>query len=173
MSAREKEMCEFEKTILSAIKESGLTQVELAANSGVSQGLISLFSESDPLKRRTITLPVADRLCKALGLKLIRTKKFREGRQKVEGQFFFRNGCDIERVRELCKIPIQERRGKMVCEKILKELDSGFITKNTKNWLSAWVNPDRKEPKVEDTFNAICMELFGHRIARNDDYICR
>jgi transcriptional regulator with XRE-family HTH domain len=173
MGIKPKEMCEFEKLILNAIKEAGLTQVELAAESGISQGLLSLFLELDSSKRRTITLPVANRLCKVLGLELVQTKKAKQGKKKMSKKFYIRKNCDTNRVRELCKIPIQEQRGKMVCKKILKELDSGFLTKNTKNWLSAWVNPDRKEPKVEDTFYAICMELFGHRIARNDDYICK
>ncbi|MHC4574746.1 MAG: helix-turn-helix domain-containing protein [Planctomycetota bacterium] len=166
-------MCEFEKAILKAIEEAGLSQVELAAKSGVSQGLISLFTESDPMKRRTITLPVADRLCRALGLKLVQKKKAKKGDKKMSERFYFREECDIERVRELCMHPIRQRRGKMVCEQILKELDSGFLTKNSKNWLSAWVNPDRREPKVEDSFKAICNELFGRRIARNEDYKCR
>lgn len=162
-------MCELEKVILKAIEDAGLTQVELAAKSGVSQGLISLFTESDPVKRRTITLPVADRLCKALGLKLVQTKRLKKGSKKMTERFYFRKGCDIDRVRELCKHPIQQRRGKMICEQILRELDSGCLIKKTKKWLSKWVNPARREPKVEDTFQAICKELFGHRIARDDD----
>lgn len=162
-------MCEFEKVILRAINEAGLTQVELAANSGVSQGLISLFTELDSMKRRTITLPVAEPLCRVLGLELVQTKKPKMGRKKMSEKFYFRKGCDIDHVRELCKHPIQQRRGKMVSEQILKELDNGFLWKKTRNWLSKWVNPHRKEPKVEDTFKAICKELFGHRIARDDD----
>ena len=169
MGIRPKEMCEFEKSILKAIEEAGLTQVELAAESGVSQGLLSLFLESAPSKRRTITLPVANRLCRVLGLELVQTKKAGKKGKKMSERFYFRKGCDIDRVRELCKHPIQQRRGKMVCEQILKELDSGFLKKETKKWLSKWVNPHRREPKVEDTFNAICMELFGHRIARSDN----
>jgi len=162
-------MCEFEKTILNAIKEAGLNQMELAAESGISQGLLSLFLESNPLKRRTITLPLANRLCRVLGLEIVQTKKAKQGDKKMSERYYFRKNCDINRVRELCKIPIQERRGKMVSEKILKELDSGFLEKKTKKWLSKWVNPRRKEPKVEKTFLAICIELFGRRITRDDD----
>ena len=166
MSPKEKDICEFEQVILNAIEESGLTQLEIANKSEISQGQLSLFMVSDPSKRRTITLPVANRLCKALGLKLIQTKK---GVKNMSERCYFRKECDIDRVRELCEHPIQERRGKMISEQILKELDSGYLKRKTKNWLSKWVNPDRKEPKVQDTFMAICIELFGHRIARNDD----
>jgi len=68
MVIRQREISQLENTIIEAIQESGLSQKELAAKSGVSQGLISLFLERDITKRRTITMPVADRLCKALGL---------------------------------------------------------------------------------------------------------
>lgn len=169
MVIRPKEICQLENVILEAIQESGLGQKELAAKSDVSQGLISLFLESDPLKRRTITLPVADRLCRVLRLKLVQTKKVRKGENKMSERFHFRKNCDVDRVRELCEHPIQQRRGKMICEQMLRELDSGYLTQKTKKWLSKWVNPARREPKVEDTFKAICNELFGHRIARDDN----
>ena len=169
MVKKTRAICEIERVILKAIEESGMSQVELANKSGVSQGLLSLFLEPDFSKRRTITLPVADRLCRALGLKLVQTKKAKKGSKKMSERFYFRKGCDIDRVRELCKHPIQQRRGKMVCEQILRELDSGYLIQKTKKWLSKWVNPARREPKVEDTFQAICKELFGHRIGRDDD----
>jgi hypothetical protein len=158
-------MCEFEKSILKAFEESGMNQVEFASKSGVSQGLISLFTEADPVKRRTITLPVAERLCVALGLKLVQTVKFKKEGTKMNERF--RENCNIERARKLCQEPIQKRRGKMVCEQILKELDSGFIKQSTKDWLSKWVNPARKEPKVMDTFREISVELFGRKISRS------
>ena len=168
MGIRQKKICEFEEAILEAIKESGLSQVELAAKSGVSQGLISLFTESDPVKRRTITLPVAERLCKALGLKLVQNKRKKKGKRKMSKIITFRKDCNLDRIRVLCEQPIQIPRGKMVSEKILKEIDSGSggLTEETRDWLSMWVNPARREPKVQGTFEAISYELFGYRIGR-------
>lgn len=167
MGTKPKEICEVEKVILKAIKESGMNQVELAAKSGISQGLLSLFLESDPSKRRTITLPVANRLCKALGLKLVRTRKFRKGRQKMSKRFPFCKGRNLERVKKLCLIAIKVNRGKMVSEKILKELDSGSLTEQTRNQLSKWVNPERDE-LVQPLFEVISVDLFGYPINRSD-----
>jgi len=168
MGIRQKEMCEFEKTILKAIEETGLTQVELAAKSGVSQGLLSLFLETEPSKRRTITLPVANRLCKALGLELIQTKKTNFKEKQMVRIIPFRKNYNSERAKQLCCQPIKLRRGKMVCEQLLKELDSDQVglKEETRNWLSKWVNPARREPKVEAIFEDISLELFGQKIAR-------
>lgn len=168
VATRQKKMCDFEKVILKAIEKAGLTQVELAAQSGVSQGLLSLFLETDPSKRRTITLPVANRICKALGLRLVQTRKMRRRKMKSARKFYFQEGCDKECVRSYCEEIIQIGRGKMVCEQILSELESGCLTEKTKNWLSKWVNPARREPKVESIFNAMSKELFGYRIGRSD-----
>ena len=170
MGIRQKEMCKFEKAILNAIKEAGLTQVELAARSGVSQGLLSLFLETAPSKRRTITLPVANRLCKALGLELVQTKIIKKGVSKMPKIIPFRKKCNFGYALDLCKQPIQIRRGKMVCEQIIKEIHAGLggLTEDTRDWLSKWVNPARKEPKVHKTFLAISKEFFGYRITRSD-----
>ena len=168
MASRQKFLCEFEKAILKAIEEAGLTQVELAAQSGVSQGLLSLFLETDPSRRRTITLPVANRICEALGLRLVQAIKIRRKKMGSVRKFYFRKGCDKECVRLRCEEIIQIRRGKMICKQILNELESDCLTETTKNWLSKWVNPARKEPKVESIFNAISQELFGCRIGRSD-----
>ena len=155
-------MCAFEKVILKAIEEAGLSQVELAAQSGVSQGLLSLFLETDPSKRRTITLPVANRICNALELRLVQTRKIMKRKMKTVRKFYFRKECDKKRVRLHCEEIIIIGRGKMVCEQILNELESDYLTERTKDWLSKWVNPARREPKVEHIFNAISKELFGH-----------
>ena len=58
----------------------------------------------------------------------------------------------------------------MVCEQIIKEIHAGLggLTEDTRDWLSKWVNPARKEPKVHKTFLAISKELFGYRIARSN-----
>ena len=66
---------DMERVILQAIEDSGLTQLELSSRSGVPQPTLSRFIEENPKIRRTLTLPVADRLCKALGLVLKRRKK--------------------------------------------------------------------------------------------------
>lgn len=161
--SKQKITCEFEKIIIEAIRDSGLSQVELSEKSSVGQSVISLFKETDPKKHRTITLPVAERLCKALGLELVRGKYFKKGDKKM---FHFRKNCDLNRARELCKQPIQARRGKMICEQILKELDSGYLCEKTKDWFSKWVNPARTE-EIQPVFEQISIELFGHRIGRS------
>lgn len=161
---KQKITCEFEKIIIDAIRDSGLSQVELSQKSKVGQSVISLLKETDPKKHRTITLPVAERLCKALGLELIRGKYFKKGDKKM---FHFRRDCDLNRTKELCKEPIKARRGKMICEQILKELNSGYLCEKTKDWLSKWVNPARTE-EVQPIFEKISKELFGHRIGRSD-----
>ena len=70
MRRKEKVPVDMEQTILRAIRASGMTQLELSAKSGVPQATISRFMKEDPKVRRTVTLPAADRLCKALGLEL-------------------------------------------------------------------------------------------------------
>ena len=74
---------DMEKVILRAIRNSGMTQLELEGKSGVPQGTLSRFMTEDPLQRRNLTLPVADRLCKALGLKLVRKRGSRKGRKNA------------------------------------------------------------------------------------------
>ena len=81
MSKKTQRLSALEQAIIKAIKDSGMNQPELAARSGVDQGTISRFLEEDPAKRRSVTLPVADRLCKALGLKLIKERKRKKGRK--------------------------------------------------------------------------------------------
>jgi len=168
MESRSKTICELEQVIIDAIEESQMKQVELARRSKVSQGLLSLFLEKDVSKRRTITLPIADRLCEALGLELVRTRRFNMVRGEPPKKFHFREGCNKERVRKYCESIIRTGRGKMVCEKILKELESGHFTEGTRDQLSKWVNPARREPKVEDIFQNLSHELFGYRIGRSD-----
>ena len=81
MSKRIQQASELEQAIIKAIEDSGMNQPELAASSGVDQGTISRFLEKDPDKRRSVTLPIADKLCKALGLKLIRGHKRKRGKK--------------------------------------------------------------------------------------------
>jgi hypothetical protein len=81
----------------------------------------------------------------------------------------FREGYNEARVRELCQIPIEERRGKTIAEQILEELPTEELTDYTRDWLSKWVHPLRREPKVQDVFQEISMELFGRLIRRHDD----
>jgi len=168
MESRSKTICELEQVIIDAIEESQMKQVELAGRSKVSQGLLSLFLEKDVSKRRTITLPIANRLCEALGLELVRTRRFNMVRKEPPKKYHLREGCDKQRVRKYCESIIRIGRGKMVCERILKELDSGHLTKETRNQFSKWVNPARREPKVEDIFQDLSQELFGYRIGRSD-----
>ena len=75
MSKQPRIPTELERAIIDVARKSGLTQTELAARSGVEQGTLSRFLSDDPGRRRTITLPLADKLCKALGLKLVKGRK--------------------------------------------------------------------------------------------------
>jgi|MDTC01.1.fsa_nt_gb plasmid maintenance system antidote protein VapI len=70
MGKKPKKPTRMERIILKAIKDSGMTQLKLAAKSGVPQSTLCRFMDKDPTTRRTITLPIADRLCKTLGLEL-------------------------------------------------------------------------------------------------------
>jgi len=74
---------ETEKIIMRAIRESGMTQPELEEKSGVSQATISRFMSDDLQVRRTVTLPVADRLCRALGLKLTKRRPTKKERKNA------------------------------------------------------------------------------------------
>ena len=83
MSKHKATLTAIEKRILDAARVSGLNQVELSDLSGVDQGTLSRFLTEDPAKRRTITLPVADRLCTALGLKLVQRPRRRRGKSNA------------------------------------------------------------------------------------------
>ena len=81
MNVNPKKPTDLENVIRDAIIATGLTHNEFARISGVSQPIISRFLDADPMRRRTITLPVADRLCKTLELRLVKVpgKKKRKG----------------------------------------------------------------------------------------------
>lgn len=81
MNVNPKKPTDLENVIRDAIIATGLTHNEFARISGVPQPTISRFLDADPMRRRTITLPVADRLCKTLGLRLVAApeKKKRKG----------------------------------------------------------------------------------------------
>jgi|GEM_PF-6966343 len=161
------EKANIEECLRKAIATSDISRAEIARRTKVEESQLSYFVN----RQRTLTLTSAAKVADVLGLELVQTKRAKEGGQKMSEKFYFREGCDINRARELCKYPIRQRRGKMVCEQILKELSSGFLREKTKNWLSKWVNPLRREPMVEDTFKDICLELFGRRISRNTELI--
>jgi ribosome-binding protein aMBF1 (putative translation factor) len=55
-------------TIRKAMAESGLSQYRLAKESGISSAAISRFVSNET----TLTLASADKLCKLLGLKLVK-----------------------------------------------------------------------------------------------------
>ena len=167
MEKVDKRISNLERVILEAITESGMAQSEIAGKSGIDQSLLSRFMEQDFSKRRTLTLPVADRLIAALGIKVIKPSK-PIGAKKMRNVIPFRKNVDIAHAKSLCQHPIAIRRGKMVCETILHEIDSGLngLTEETRDWLSKWVNPAREEKKVQPFFDALSTELFGHRIAR-------
>jgi len=71
----------LERALMRAIRESGLTQLELASRTDVEQATISRFLSEDPRIHRTLTLPVADRLCRVLGLRLVRRPQKRKDRK--------------------------------------------------------------------------------------------
>lgn len=55
------------ETILEKIQTSEMSQYRLSKESGVSTAVLSRFVTG----QRTLTLPVADKLCRVLGLKLV------------------------------------------------------------------------------------------------------
>jgi plasmid maintenance system antidote protein VapI len=56
----------MEQIIRQAIEKDGRTAKELAEVSGVDTGILSRFLGA----KRTMTLPTADKVCRALGLEL-------------------------------------------------------------------------------------------------------
>jgi transcriptional regulator with XRE-family HTH domain len=63
-----------------AIEESGLTLGELSRRSGVATSQLSHFVRGE----RTITLPIAEKLCEALGYELAKAKP-PPARRKAKG----------------------------------------------------------------------------------------
>ena len=86
MGRRDKTPTDMELIILAAIKASGMTQKGLSARSGVPQPTICRFMETDPAKRRTVTLPVAERLCLALGLVLVAEEELDRRRRRKKSR---------------------------------------------------------------------------------------
>jgi len=56
----------METVLKNAIKESGRSYWDIAKEAGIARSILSLFMTG----RRTMTLPVADRICKVLELEL-------------------------------------------------------------------------------------------------------
>jgi len=68
------------KQMRDAIRNSGLPVVEIARQAGISQGQLSRFMRN----QRTLTLPVAEKVCDVLGLELRPSKQTiakKEGRK--------------------------------------------------------------------------------------------
>jgi DNA-binding phage protein len=62
--------------IQSAIRQSGLPQLVIARQAGITAGQLSRFMRSE----RTLTLPASSKVCRILGLKLVpATKTKRKG----------------------------------------------------------------------------------------------
>jgi transcriptional regulator with XRE-family HTH domain len=59
------------EVIKSKMESSGLSQYRIAKDSGVSSGVLNRFMSGE----RTVSLENADKLCKALGLKLVDVEK--------------------------------------------------------------------------------------------------
>jgi transcriptional regulator with XRE-family HTH domain len=57
---------EMTKLIQEAIRATGLPILEIARRAGVSQPQLSRFMKNE----RTLTLPAAEKICEALGLRL-------------------------------------------------------------------------------------------------------
>ena len=83
MAKKPKNPTNMEQVILKAIRDSGMTQTELQEKSGVPQATLSRFMSENPDRRRTLTLPVAEQLCKVLGLELVSKSKRRKGRKNA------------------------------------------------------------------------------------------
>jgi transcriptional regulator with XRE-family HTH domain len=56
----------METTLRRAIKKSGRTYYDIANKAGVARSILTLFMAGD----RTVTLPIADRIAKVVGLEL-------------------------------------------------------------------------------------------------------
>ena len=78
----------------------------------------------------------------------------------MANNYFFYNNCNIEKVKKLCLIAIKLQRGKIISKKILQELESKALTKETYKTLSHWIHPKRDE-LVQPLFECISVELFG------------
>ena len=72
----------IEKILIDAIKDSELSQSELARLTGINQGVLSRFLTKDVAERRSLSLPTADKLCRVLGLELYRTRKPKRSKPK-------------------------------------------------------------------------------------------
>lgn len=80
MAKRRTKPTKLERAIIRAIRESGLSQNALAKLSRIDQPTLSRFLSKDPQKRRGMTLAVADRLCRVLGLELVKRDKLERGK---------------------------------------------------------------------------------------------
>ncbi len=56
----------LEKKLVDAIRDTGLSQSQLAKLAGVDQGALSRFLANDVAERRSLSLPTADRLCRSI-----------------------------------------------------------------------------------------------------------
>jgi plasmid maintenance system antidote protein VapI len=61
----------LEEQLCAALLETGLSMNEIARRSGVSQAILSRFIRG----QRSLTLPIASKLCSMLGLRLCAEKK--------------------------------------------------------------------------------------------------
>ena len=76
--------------------------------------------------------------------------------------------CDVAFVRRLCQILIENRRGKILAQDILCDLDVGSISDKTYRRLSRWCNPARSEPDAQPVAAKVSQELFGRVISRTN-----
>ena len=67
-------LTQLEVQLIRVIRKSGMSQNKLAKLSGVTQGALSRFLSKDATTHRSLSLSTADRLCRTLKLKLVRTK---------------------------------------------------------------------------------------------------
>jgi len=62
---------DMSETIREAIRASGLAEIEIARRASTTAGQINRFMRGE----RTLTLPIAERVCRVLGLKLVSVPK--------------------------------------------------------------------------------------------------
>ena len=74
-------MIDLETAIRRAIGNSGMTLYRLSQLSGLDRAQVYRFASDDPRTRRTLTLPAASKLCRALGLELRPVKRKRKARK--------------------------------------------------------------------------------------------
>lgn len=80
----------------------------------------------------------------------------------------FRHRYNRQTVVAACEELIAARRGKMLGDEILTQLDSRHLSEKTFARLCRWVHPRKKESFAQPLAEEICRELYGRTFSRVD-----